>query len=546
MGWISVSAGTLQIGGAGLLCGGVCSGFVGVSSGATFQYSSSASQAIQRLNGSGAILKDTSSSSTFTMTDASQAFTGAITINAGTVQISGSGRLNVGNYSGAMTIASGGTFEYSSSAAQTLSGVISGAGAITKDTDSSSILTLSGANTFTGTTNINAGKINVGSSGAFGSSSTINFGGGTLQYSASNTTDYSSFFNMAGSQAWSIDTNSQNVTFAGVLAGTSSSLAKSGSGTLTLTGVNTYTGGTTVSAGTLQIGSSGSLGSGSYAGAISIASGTFQYSSSAAQTLSGIINNGGALTKDTSSSALILTSASNNYSGAITISAGTLQVDGAGRLSSSNYSGTMSIASGATFEYSSSTSQIMLGTISGAGVIIKDTSAASTLTLSGTNTYTGATTINAGTIKAGNNTSSFGSNSVVTIASGATLDIGGKSNSIGSLTGAGTVSNSGAGATLNTGGDNSSTTFSGVIQNGSGAVGLTKSGSGTFTLTNTNTYTAGTTVSAGILQIGSSGSLGSGSYAGAISIASGATLQYSSSATTLWCYIKLWSAYKRH
>jgi autotransporter-associated beta strand protein len=60
----------------------------------------------------------------------------------------------------------------------------------------------------------------------------------------------------------------------------------------------------------------------------------------------------------------------------------------------------------------------------------------------------------------------------------------------------------GAGATLTTGGNNTSTTFSGVIQDGAGVTGLTKIGTGTFTLTGANTYTGGTTISAGTLQIG--------------------------------------------
>ena len=59
-----------------------------------------------------------------------------------------------------------------------------------------------------------------------------------------------------------------------------------------------------------------------------------------------------------------------------------------------------------------------------------------------------------------------------------------------------------AGATLTTGGNNTSTTFSGVIQDGAGVTGLTKVGTGTFTLTGANTYTGGTTISAGTLQIG--------------------------------------------
>ena len=65
------------------------------------------------------------------------------------------------------------------------------------------------------------------------------------------------------------------------------------------------------------------------------------------------------------------------------------------------------------------------------------------------------------------------------------------------------MTNTGAVATLSAGGDNLSTTFSGTLQNGPGALGLTKAGTGVFTLSGLNTYSGATTVSAGTLQAGS-------------------------------------------
>lgn len=160
------------------------------------------------------------------------------------------------------------------------------------------------------------------------------------------------------------------------------------------------------------------------------------------------------------------------------------------------------------------------------------------LTLAGANTYTGATTVSQGTLQAGVN-NAFGVNSAVTVASGAVLQLATRNNSIGSLSGTGTVENAGAtSATLTTGGDNSSTTFGGVLQNGTGAgtLGLIKNGTGSQTLSGTNTYTGNTVVNGGTLAISgslanspttvnSSGTLSvTGSVAGAVTVASGGTI----------------------
>ena len=121
-------------------------------------------------------------------------------------------------------------------------------------------VTLSGANTYSGGTTIGAGTLAVGSSGALGSSGTISFGGGTLQYSSNNTSDYSSRFSTAASQAIKIDTAGQNVTFATALSSSGGTLAKTGNGTLTLSGNNSFSGATTVAGGTLRISGNNRLG----------------------------------------------------------------------------------------------------------------------------------------------------------------------------------------------------------------------------------------------------------------------------------------------
>lgn len=275
-----------------------------------------------------------------------------------------------------------------------------------------------------------------------------------------------------------------------------------GGGTVVLNGTNTFSGNVEITnGGTLQIGGSGSLGSGSYAGTIQDF-GTFRYSSTVGQTLSGAISGSGALTKDTGTGTLTLTGA-NTYTGNTTISAGTLQISGSGVLGGGNYA----------------------GTISGAGAFVYNSSA--TQTLSGSNTFTSNVTVSAGLLKLGNSNALGAVNTAVTkatIASGATLDVAGFSNTNYGLTISGTGS-AGQGALINSG----ASTNSGNIQTpnialaGNAMIGgtgdfyeiasgygantlnlagftLTKSGTNTFWLANT-TVTAGTVdVSSGKLS----------------------------------------------
>ena len=167
------------------------------------------------------------------------------------------------------------------------------------------------------------------------------------------------------------------------------------------------------------------------------------------------------------------------------------------------------------------------GVISGTGGITKIDNPG-TWILAGTNTYNGTTTVSAGTLRAGAAAGgqAFGNGSAVTLANvtGASLDLNGFSQTIGSLAGGGLTGGNvalGANATLTIGGNNMSTSYAGIIS-GTGTSGLTKTGSGMQTLTGNNTYSGGTTVSDGTLAI-------NGSVAGAVDVNSGATLQGSGS-----------------
>jgi outer membrane autotransporter protein len=258
-----------------------------------------------------------------------------------------------------------------------------------------------------------------------------------------------------GSKTLTVGGNNLSTTVSGVIqdggqsGGTGGSLTKVGTGTLTLTGANTYSGGTNFNGGTLAINSDSNLGT----GALSFNGGT----------LEALAAGGGIV-----SSKMI----------ALNSGGGTFLAD----------AGTVSTLSGA---------------VTGPGGWTK--TGPGTLTLSGANTYTGATTVNAGVLKAGL-VSAFSGLSAFTVNTGAVLDLNGFSNAVGSLAGSGLVFNSGgsaalSNATLTVGANNTSTTFSGTLQDGARTLALTKVGTGTLILADKNTYTGATTVNAGSLIV---------------------------------------------
>ena len=373
-----------------------------------------------------------------------------------------------------------------------------------------------------------------------------------------------------------------DTTYAGIIRdlngvvsdGNGTAFTKTGSGTLTLSGNNTYSknttvsggtlevsgalysGGTvagssvTVSAGTLDVTGAGSLGLGAVFGVNIANSGTINYNSTTDQEISGIISGTGVLTKDNSSTLTL--SGANTYSGNTTVSGGTLQIGGAGKLQTDAtgfYSGDIAIASGATFQYSSSASNTAArydGTISGDGTLIKDGST-STLRLQGT-TSVANIEINQGTLRVQGNVDALGG-------AGTTVTIGasGSENAIlqyagsnltyttkaaivvgAGSTGTKTILNGGTNNVENTTitleddviiDDSGTFTLGGVI---SGTGGLTKTNSGTTTISVTNSYTGLTTVNEGTLVIDNSTGSARNFGAGDIEINNGATLQTTS------------------
>lgn len=161
------------------------------------------------------------------------------------------------------------------------------------------------------------------------------------------------------------------------------------------------------------------------------------------------------------------------------------------------------------------------GGITGTGALTITSPGAGIATVTGTNTYNGVTTVSSGILRAGG-TTGFSASSAHVIASGGILRLNGFNNTIGSLAGAGTVeNNTSTNITLTAGGDNTTTTFSGVLQNGgTGTLGLTKTGTGGLVLSGSaSTMTGVVTVNGGVLAV--SGVFNNG--AGTTSIGSAAT-----------------------
>lgn len=146
-----------------------------------------------------------------------------------------------------------------------------------------------------------------------------------------------------------------------------------------------------------------------------------------------------------------------------------------------------------TLSGSSTSSSLNIDTIQGFTRFVK--SGSGTWTLSGTSATAQPWSIEAGTLKSVSG-SIFSPSSAITVASGATFDLNNVDQSVGSLAGAGSVAL--GSATLTTGGDDTNTTFSGVI---AGSGGLNKTGTGTLTLSGTNTYTGATQVKNGVLTL---------------------------------------------
>jgi autotransporter-associated beta strand protein len=530
-----------------------------------------------------------SGSGTMTLSDASNTYTGKTTIGGGTLGIGADANLGTAPGSataGQLTFTGGtlatagsfalsstrgialtstGTIDVATGTTLTYAGIAAGTGLSKTDAGT---LVLSGANTYTGATSVGTGgTLALGAANAIPSTSDVTVTGAF---------DLGGFADTIGSLAGAgsvtdsgaaatLTTNGDNATtaFSGPITG-SLALAKAGTGTLTLSDANGYSGATTIgTGGTLKLGAAngvpstsdvtvtGTFDLGGFADAIgSLAGAGTVTDSSTAATLttggdnattifSGPMTGSVALTKS-GSGTMTLSDASNTYTGKTTIGGGTLSVSADTNLGTPPGSATVgqltftggTLATTATFalaanrgialtstgiiDVASGTTLTYAGVAadSGAGLSKLDSG---TLILSGTNIYTGPTAIGAGTLQLGI-ANALSSSTDVTVAG--TFNVAGFADTIGSLSGNGTVEDSSAtAATLTTNGDNTSTAFTGLIENLTGVLSLTKVGTGTLTLSGTNTYTGTTTASAGTLlvngaQSGSAVSLNGGTLAG--------------------------------
>jgi outer membrane autotransporter protein len=267
-------------------------------------------------------------------------------------------------------------------------------------------------------------------------------------------------------------------------------------GTTIFTADNTYGGATNISpSATLQLGNGGTTGS-----VITNVNnnGTLAFNRSDTFTFSEVISGTGGVTQK-GPGTLILTG-NSTYTGPTLISGGALQLGDDGTTGSVSFN----IVNDSTLTFDHDNVLTFPHNVSGTGNL--EQIGTGTTILSGTNTYTGTTTITNGILQAGA-TNTLPMTTAVTVTTPGMLNLAGFDQSIGSLAGDGPVTL--GSATLTTGNDNTDTTFSGVM---SGTGGLTKVGTGTFTLSGANDYTGTTTVSDGTLAAGGADVFSAGSH----------------------------------
>ncbi len=431
--------------------------------------------------------------------------TGGTTISAGTLS------LGNGDTSGSVTgdISNNATLSFNRSDAVEYAGVVSGSGALVKDGNNT--LTLSGSNTYSGGTTVNTGTLagtTTSLQGAIANNAAVNFD------------------------------QSTNGTYAGVMSGTGV-LVKNGNNTLTLSGNNTYNGGTTVNSGTLA-GTTTSL-----QGAIAN-SATVNFDQSTDGTYAGAMSGNGVLVKN--GTGTVTMGGANSHTGGTTVNAGTLSVTGVLGSVSNNASfsvqqggtaGSVTNQLGATATNSGSVASLAnAGTFTNGGNITGNATTNGTLTSTGRIGGTlgingGSATIGSGGQVVGASTVTAGtldvSGSVASVSNSASLTVqqSGAAGSVTNQLGA-TATNNGTVASLTNLGifTNSGNITGGVTTNGTltstGRIGGTLGiNGGTATIGAEGQVVGSSTVTSGTLEV--SGGVGSVSNNAIFTVQSGGT-----------------------
>ncbi|MGA2033040.1 MAG: autotransporter-associated beta strand repeat-containing protein [Thermoguttaceae bacterium] len=341
-----------------------------------------------------------------------------------------------------------------------------------------------------------------------------------------------------GSQTLTVGNDNTSTTYSGIISD-AGNLVKTGVGTLVLTGNNTYSGGTTVSQGTLQ-GNAASL-QGSVVNNASVV-----FNQTVPGTYGGLMSGSGSLTK-TGNDTLVLTG-NNTYTGGttvnggelsigtdsniggptspITFNGGILQVTGNALANLDSHSVNWSSFNGG-FDISANNNTFAVSqVIGGTGSMAKY--GGGTLILSGSNSYSGGTTVNAGTLRFGS-ASALGVGGL-TVGPSGTVDLNGFSYAPSAFSGSSAAvitdnslpTNPIIPTTLTLNVASGAWSYAGAIATGDNGqpIALIKGGYGTLTLSGSSNYSGGTNINEGTLNV-NGGTLAGG---GKVSISDGAIL----------------------
>lgn len=374
---VLINSGTLKVDGAGTLrSGNYTQTFI---NNGTFHYNSSSAQTIgSAISGTGALIKGGSSVLTLT---GNNSYSGNTTIDVGTLKIGSAGQLGTGTYAGNISIASGAVLEHASSAYTTVGGAtnrITGLGSITKS--GTGTLRINSSQSFSGGVNLTGGILEYDGVGALGTGTitvsagqiTARGGGGTLTNNVALNSNvqlgrsgvgsgmgFTGNFDLGGGVR-TITMDGAPITLSGTIS--NGGIAKSGTSALQLSNTgNTYSGGTVLNAGILEYTAAGALGSGT------------------------VTVNGGELTGRGAGGTL-----ANNF-----VVNADFQWGRNGVGSGMGISGNVDLGGGTRTITTPGANPAISGTISNGGLTKAGNSI---LTLAGNNSFTGATTVSAGSL----------------------------------------------------------------------------------------------------------------------------------------------------